>query len=154
VTRGISIKCNICKKEAKLICDNYRGICLRPTTYKTVTYYKKRLEPIAEQVIGEYLAGFRKDRSTMGHVFTMKETSEKFWEHNVGLFQIHIDFRQVYDHINREYLQETLLPFDIPVYIIRLVRLRTTSTGSQVRVQTELTDAVTMYVCVCVRGGT
>jgi hypothetical protein len=87
-----SIICPIYKKGDKLMCENYRGISLLSTTYKILTYIiQERLEPIAEQVIREYQAGFRKGRSTMDHIFTMKQISEKFWEHNVDLFQIYID---------------------------------------------------------------
>jgi sorting nexin-29 len=138
-----SIICPIYKKGGKLMCDNYRGISLLPTTYKIVTYIiRKRLEPIAEQVIREYQAGFRKGRSTLDHIFTTKQISEKCWEHNVDLFKIYIDFRQVYGHINREKLYEAMIHFHIPVKIIRLVRLTMTNTESQVRVQTELTDSI------------
>jgi hypothetical protein len=38
----------------------------------TYSYYKQRFEPIAEEVIGEYLAGFRKGRTAMDHVVDMK----------------------------------------------------------------------------------
>jgi sorting nexin-29 len=72
----------------------------------------------------------------------MKQISEKCWEHNVDLFQIYIDFRQAYDHINRKKLYEAMIHIHIPVKIIRLVRLTVTSTDCQVRVQTELTDSV------------
>jgi sorting nexin-29 len=107
-----SIICPIYKKGDKLMCENYRGISLLSATYKILTYIiRKRLEPIAEQVIWEYQAGFRKGRSTMDHIFTMKRISEKCWEHNVDLFQIYIDFRQAYDHINREKLYEAIAPF-------------------------------------------
>jgi sorting nexin-29 len=120
-----------------------RGISLLSTTCKIVTYIiRKRLEPIAEQVIREYQAGFRKGRSAMDHIFTMKQISEKCWEHNVDLFQIYIDFRQAYDHINRVKLYEAMVHFHISVKIIRLARLTMTSTENQVRVQTELTDSI------------
>jgi hypothetical protein len=126
LNRGISIKCNILKKG-----DSYWGICLRSITYKRVSYYKKKLEPIAEHVIGEHLAGFRKCRYP------------KMLRTQCGLIpdmhKFPIDLRVwPYKHRN---VQETLfLHFDIQIYITRLVRFTVTSTENQVRVQTEFTD--------------
>jgi hypothetical protein len=63
------------------MCDNYIGISLLSTTYINL-----RFESNAEQVVEEYEAGFRKGRSTMDHRFTMKQISEKRWEHSVVFF--------------------------------------------------------------------
>jgi hypothetical protein len=91
----------------------------------------------------EYQAGFQKGRSTVDHMFTTKQISEKCWERNVDILQKYIEFQQAYDHNKREELYEAMLNFHVPVKIIRLVRLTVTSTESQVRVQTGLTDSVT-----------
>jgi hypothetical protein len=59
------------------MCDSYSGLSLLSTTYKIVTYYKERLETIAEEVTGEYRAGFRKGKNITYQMFTMKEISGK-----------------------------------------------------------------------------
>jgi hypothetical protein len=35
------------------------------------------VEPFFEKILGEYQAGFHKGRSTINHIFTMKEIGEK-----------------------------------------------------------------------------
>jgi hypothetical protein len=92
----VYVICSIYKKGGKLICDNYRAISLLSTTYKIVNYIDiigKGLESIAEQVIGKYEVGFRKGRFTIDHIFTMKQISEKCWEHSVDFYLMYLDFR-------------------------------------------------------------
>jgi hypothetical protein len=49
----------IFKKGYKLTCNNYRGISLLSTAYKTLTrILKKRLDPHIEEIIGEYQSVF------------------------------------------------------------------------------------------------
>jgi hypothetical protein len=56
---------------------------------------------VAERIIGEYEAGFRKGRSTIDQIFTVKQTLEKCWKRNIDLFQIFIDFQQANDSVDR-----------------------------------------------------
>jgi hypothetical protein len=71
----------------------------------------------------------------------MKQISEKCWEHNVALFQIYIDFRQAYDHINREKLYKAMIHFHIPVKIIRLDK----TYNDKCREPGESTDRVNIF---------
>ena len=66
-----SIIVPIYKKGDKTDCNNYRGISLLPTTYKILSnILPSRLIPHAEEVIGDHQSGFRRNRSTTGHIFT------------------------------------------------------------------------------------
>jgi hypothetical protein len=60
-----------------------------------------------------------------------------FWEPNVDFFQVYIEFRQTYGHINRQKIYEAMLHFDIPVKTIRLVRRAVTNNVRQKMVQTK-----------------
>jgi sorting nexin-29 len=73
-----SIICPIDKKGDKLVCNNYRGISPLCVPYKLFTsILRDRLEPLAERIISEYQAGFRKGRSTIEQIFTVKQILEK-----------------------------------------------------------------------------
>jgi len=61
-----------------MICDNYRGIALLNTTYKVFSKILiRRLEPLAEKCIGDYLCGFRKGKSTIDQPSIIRQIIEK-----------------------------------------------------------------------------
>jgi hypothetical protein len=69
----MSVICPTYKTGDKLECTNYIGIALLCTAYKIfTTILRNRIEPIAEEIIGEYQAGFRSGRSIMDQLFTVK----------------------------------------------------------------------------------
>jgi hypothetical protein len=71
----------IYKKRDKTDCNNYRGISLLPTTYKTLSIILLfRLSPYAEEIIGDYQCGFRRNRSTADHIFCIRQILEITWE--------------------------------------------------------------------------
>jgi hypothetical protein len=66
--------CPIHKKEGKTLCSNYRAIALLDVVYKVFCkIISKRLEPYMEDIIGNYQAGFRRNKSTPDQTFAMKQ---------------------------------------------------------------------------------
>jgi len=64
-------------------CSNYRSISLLPTTYKILSnILLSRLIPYAEEIIGDRQCGFRRDRSTIDHIFCIRQILEKKWEYS------------------------------------------------------------------------
>lgn len=97
----------IYKKGDKLVCENYRGISLLNTAYKIFTsIVKERLEPYAEEILGDYEAGFKRSRSTSDQLFVVRQIAEKFWEFNIDLYHIFVDFKQAYDSISNSISRE------------------------------------------------
>lgn len=138
-----SVICPIYKKGDKLVCENYRGISLISTAYKVFTnILRDKLEENAENIIGEYQAGFRPGRSTMDHLFTVRQTYEKFWEFNIDVYQLFIDFKQAYDSIDRGKLLAAMLDFEIHPKLVRLVGCTMQGTRCQVKVDRELTSGI------------
>jgi len=73
-----SIIVPIHKKGGKTDCNNYRGISLLPTTYKILSnILLSRLTPYTKEIIGDHQCGFRRNRSTMDHIFCIRQILEK-----------------------------------------------------------------------------
>ena len=73
-----SIIVPIHKKGDKTDCNNYRSISLLPTTYKILpTILLSRLIPYAKEIIGDHQCGFRLNRSTIDHIFCIRQILEK-----------------------------------------------------------------------------
>jgi len=68
----------VSKKGDKTDCNNYRRISLLPTTYKILpNILLSRLIPYAKEIIGDHQCGFRRNRSTIDHIFCIRQILEK-----------------------------------------------------------------------------
>ncbi|KMQ85832.1 endonuclease-reverse transcriptase [Lasius niger] len=131
------------KKGDKFMCKNYREISLLSTAYQIfTTIIKDKIEENAESIIGEYQAGFRPGRSTVDQLFTERQVYKKFWEFNIDIYQLFIDFKQAYNSIDRNKLFATMLDFKIHPKLVRLVRCTMQNTRSQVKIAAELTSVI------------
>ena len=76
-------------------CGNYRGITLLSVGYKVLAnlLYKK-LVNICDIQLGNYQAGFRRNKSTTDHIFTIRQILEKYREYNIDSYHLFIDFKQ------------------------------------------------------------
>jgi hypothetical protein len=57
-----------------------------------------------EEVVGDYQCGFRKNRSTVHQIFAVRQILEKFYEYDVDIHMLFVDFKQAYDSVNRKKL--------------------------------------------------
>ena len=134
------------KKGNKMDCKNYRGISLLCTAYKVFSnILRTRILAELEDVVGEYQGGFRGGRSTIDQLFVVRQTMEKFYEYNVDLHQIFVDFKMAYDSINRNRLYAIMLDFGIPKKLVRLTKMTMTNTLSCVRTHFGTTDEFPTY---------
>jgi sorting nexin-29 len=62
----------------------------------------------------DYQCGFRRGRSTTDQIFGLRMILDKSYEYNVDIHQLYIDYKQVYDSINRDQLIEIIKEFEIP----------------------------------------
>jgi sorting nexin-29 len=136
-----SILCPVYKNEGdKLSCQNYRGISLLCTGYNVfTTLLKNKLEIHAEQIIGAYQAGFRKGKSAIDQLFSVKLILQKFWEYKIDVHHIFVDFKQAYDKINRRKLYKIMLFFGIPLKLVRISKVTMEDSAFQVKIQSEPT---------------
>ena len=101
-----SIIVPIHKKGDKTDCNNYRGISLLPTTYKILSnILLSRLTPYAKEIIGDHQCGFRRNRSTIDHIFCIRKKLRK----NGSTMKLFIDFKKAYDSVRREVLYKILI---------------------------------------------
>jgi len=65
----------------------------------------------------------------------------KKWEYNEAVHQLFIDFKKAYDSVRRETLYNILVEFDIPMKLVRLIKVCLTETYNRVRVGKNLSDS-------------
>jgi hypothetical protein len=61
-------------------------------------------------------------------------------EYNWMVHQLFIDLKKAYDSVNREFLYNILLEFDVPKKLVRLIKMCLNETYSKVRVGNLLSD--------------
>ena len=136
-----SIIVPIHKKGDKTNCNNYRGISLLPTTYKIASnILLSRLIPYAREIIGDHQCGFQRNRSTIDHIFCIRQMLGKKWEYSEPVHQLFIDFKKAYDSVRREVLYKILIEFGIPRKIVRLIKMSLTEIYCRVRVGKNASD--------------
>ena len=122
-----SIIVPIHKKGDKTDCNNYSSISLSPTTYNILSnILLSRLTPYAKEIIGDHQCGFRRNRSTIDHIFFIRQILEKKWEYNEEVHHLFIDFKKAYDSVRREVLYKILIEFGIPKKLVRLIKMSLT----------------------------
>jgi len=140
----VSIICPTHKKEDIMECWNYRGVSLLNTAYKILSNILfARISPFAENIIGNYQCGFRRNRSTTHQIFTLRQILEKTKEFGIETNHLFIDFKSAYDTIKRGQLYNAMSEFNITIKLIRLMRMTMENTQSQVRIQSNLSDLTT-----------
>ena len=112
-----------------------------PATYKILSnILLSRLIPYAKETIGDHQCGFRRNRSTIEHIFCIHQILEKKWEYNEEVHQLFIDFKKPYDSVRREVLYKILIEFGILRKLVRLIKMSLTETYSRVRVVENVSD--------------
>ena len=134
----VALICPIHKKGSKLQCKNFRGISLLNICYKVLTrIITDRLQDYFEETLGDYQCGFRRNRSTTDHIFTISCILEKCYEYNLPVHQLYVDYLMAYDSVDRAFLYETLDLAEIPKKMSRLVKMTLRNAKSKVKVQSQ-----------------
>jgi hypothetical protein len=119
-----SIIVPIYRKGEKNECNNYRGISILSTAYKILSnILLARLTPYISKIIGYQQYGFRRNRCTTDQIFYIQQILEKKWDYNGAVHLLFIDFKKAYDSVKREVLYNILLEFDIPMKLVRLIKM-------------------------------
>ena len=114
--------------------NNTRGLSLLNTGLKVLSnLVLNRLQPHAEEVIGEYQAGFRRGRSCTDHIHTLRAYLAARREHQQDTHLIFVDFQKAYDTVIREVLWERMREMGIPHKLIRMAQVMSRCTRNRVR---------------------
>ena len=93
----------IFKKGRRNNPSNYRGICVLSSLGKVLTgILSTRIVRWIEEkfILSESQAGFRKDRSTVDHIFVLKTILDKFLTRKEGSFCcLFVDFSKAFDYV-------------------------------------------------------
>ena len=82
-----------------------------------------KLTPYAGEIIGDHQFEFRCNRSTIDHIFFIREILGRAREHNEAVRQLFIDFKRTYDPFSGEVLCNNLTEFGIPMKLARLIKM-------------------------------
>jgi glutathionylspermidine synthase len=77
---------------------------------------------------------------------------EKHYEHNQDLHMLFVDFKQVFDSIDRYKLYQTMENMKIPHKLIRLVRMSMKNTTARVKVTNTLSGFGSLGVSMLASG--
>jgi hypothetical protein len=111
------------------------------TTYKILSnIHLSRLTPYAEEITGDRQCGFRHNKSTTDHIFSICQILQKKWEYNEAVHQLFIDLKKAYESVRWAVLYNILIEFGIPMKPVWLIKMCLSETYSRVRAGKHLPD--------------
>ena len=127
------------KKGDTSVCSNNRGITLRSTTSKLFQMVVLgRLSEGLEVAMRENQCGFRKNRSCVDQIYSLRAIIRQCTEHNLPLYVNFIDFKSAFDCINRDFIWKAFRHYGLPEKYVRVIRAFFDGTVSAVRHDGEL----------------
>ena len=125
------------KKGSKMVCSNYRGINLLSIPSKVYAQIlDSRVRSKTESKVLEVQGAFRRGKSCVDQIFTIRQLSEKVLEKNKQMVIACIDLEKAYDKVCRVRLRQVLECYGIQGGL--MIAIRSMYLGSQ--------------ACVCASG--
>ena len=129
------------KKGDTSICSNNRGITLRSTVSKLYQIIiLQHLNEGLEQLLRDNQCGFRKNRSCVDQIYTLRTIIHNCLEYHIPLYINFVDFKAAFDSINREYIWKAFEHYGLPGKYIRIFKAFFNGTVSAVRHSNELSS--------------
>ena len=122
-------------------CSNYRGITLLSIPGKVFNRIMlERIKNATDPKLRDEQAGFRKNRSTIDQIATLRIIVEQSLEWNSQLVINFLDYEKVFDSIDRETLWKILRHHGIPQKLVNLIRSMYEDTTCRIVHAGQLTD--------------
>ena len=116
-------------------CTNYRTISLISHMCKVMLMVLlERLKAQMEPNLAEEQAGFRRDRSTIQQILTLRLIAEKAKRKNIKVYNCFIDFKKAFDSIQQSIIWATFGSFAVGEKLIRVLKNSYEQSKSAVRV--------------------
>lgn len=91
------------KKGNRMEYANYRGNSTAKC--KTLSWkIMRKLNEYIEDRLGEYLFGLKQGKSTVDAISMTNQIIEKWYEQNIEIQMLLMDFKQIFDNLKREML--------------------------------------------------
>ena len=100
----------------------------------------QRLNTGIETLLRENQCGFRRNRSCIDQLYSLRCIIHNCLEYNVPLYINFIDFKAAFDSIKRDFIWKAFEHYGMPSKYIRIIQAFFNSTVSAVRVEGELTE--------------
>ena len=109
---------SIYKKGDRSNCGNYRGILLLSTAGKILAkFLLRKLQTIAEVILPESQCGFRRSRSTIDMIFTLRQLQEKQQQ---SLYMVFVDLSK--HTVHRSTLWTLLRIYGCPETFVKIIQ--------------------------------
>jgi sorting nexin-29 len=93
--------------------------------------------------LGKYQCGFRKGKSTVDHIHSLRQILEKTREYNTSTFHLFINFKEAYDSVKRDKLLKAMEEFLIPKKLINLTKATLRNIKCRVKIRNQLSELFT-----------
>ena len=97
-----------------------------------------RLLPNVESKLGHYQAGFHPRKSTINHIFGLRQILKKMKEFRISIHLLFVDFKSAFDSTDRKQMYVAMNELNISQKLIRLVRMIISNMHSQIKIQSKL----------------
>ena len=92
-----------------------------------------RIQPEIEKILRRNQNGFRKGRSTVGQILTVRRIIEGVRAKNLQAVLLFVDFSKAFDSIHRGKMQEILLAYGIPDEVVAAIMMLYQNTTAKVQ---------------------
>ena len=124
--RGLLVK--LTKKGDLSRRGNWRGIMLLSIPSKVLTrIILNRMKVAVDKALRDEQAGFRKDRSCIDEIATLRIIVEQSIEWSSPLYFLFVDFEKAFHSLDREAIWRILCHYGIPDKIINMLKHRHTT---------------------------
>ena len=111
------------KKGSRLQCRNYRGISLLSIPGKVyASILDRRVRAITEDKLLEEQGAFKRNRSCIDQMFTLRQLGEKVIEKNKKMVMVCVDLEKAYDKVNRGLLWQVIDAYGVRGRLARAVK--------------------------------